>query len=366
MVLGPHRSGTSVVTRALIGAGFDLGRHLLEPNADNPKGFFENARIVEFNDALLKHLGLCWDYLGCFDWSSYEAKIGDEWWADAAALLRAEFGDAGTIAIKDPRLCFLAPFWDRVLQDAALHVQYVMVVRHPVESAESQHARYWKDPVFHHVGATLAEGVLLWANYAQAALGFLAGKDFVTASYADFLAHPEPALRRLAAELRLDLPEPAVREYVDGFLDESLRRHRVSDAADADNSFPPYLDAYRTMLAPGMNAAALRDRLRQIMASDPQLHTSVLRGYVQARHGDVEAKLELAKAGRIIKYQEYALAQAQQKLDERETLLIAAKEQFIAERREKDRLALTLATCQDRLPAGVSHGAPNRNPGAKS
>lgn len=346
LVLGPHRSGTSVITRALLCAGLDLGQQLLEPNADNPKGFFENARIVGFNDQLLKHLDRCWDYVAPHTWEDALANINPDWLTEAAELVRTQFSTTSDIAIKDPRLCLLAAFWEQVLQSAGFDVQYVLVARHPVEAAESQRSRYIKDPVFHHVGATLAEGVLLWANYTQAALGFLAGKTFVSTAYADFVAQPESALRALSSALGAEFPEAAVREFVDGFLDEKLQRHSAT-TSEADADFEPYIQVYQALIAAAPDAAALQRQLLDAMASDPRVLASVARSYVQARHGNIESRLELVKAGNIIAYQEYALAQAQKQLAEHESLLIAAKEQFIAERRERDQLMLKLAAYED-------------------
>ena len=42
LVLGSHRSGTSVLSRALLAAGVFLGKSLYGPRFDNPKGFFED------------------------------------------------------------------------------------------------------------------------------------------------------------------------------------------------------------------------------------------------------------------------------------------------------------------------------------
>mgnify|MGYP000064482483 CR=1 FL=1 len=52
IVLGMHRSGTSVFTGALKIVGFDLGRDIMQANEYNVKGYFENNKIVELKYAL--------------------------------------------------------------------------------------------------------------------------------------------------------------------------------------------------------------------------------------------------------------------------------------------------------------------------
>ena len=61
LVLGMHRSGTSVLARALPVLGISLGERLLPAHPCNPKGFFEDADINAGNRALLKELGASWE-----------------------------------------------------------------------------------------------------------------------------------------------------------------------------------------------------------------------------------------------------------------------------------------------------------------
>jgi hypothetical protein len=74
-VLGMHRSGTSLLTGALRLLGVHLGsdENLLPSDEEaNRKGFWENRRIVDLNDALLSRLGGDWHNLPEFppDWFS--------------------------------------------------------------------------------------------------------------------------------------------------------------------------------------------------------------------------------------------------------------------------------------------------------
>jgi hypothetical protein len=58
MVLSCHRSGTSAVTGLLTLFDVHLGADLLQPGADNPKGFFEHSKIVRLNDCFMDQLDI--------------------------------------------------------------------------------------------------------------------------------------------------------------------------------------------------------------------------------------------------------------------------------------------------------------------
>ena len=53
VILGMHRSGTSLVTSSLPLLGFPVGDNLMLGNEDNPRGFFEDLDVVSLNDDLL-------------------------------------------------------------------------------------------------------------------------------------------------------------------------------------------------------------------------------------------------------------------------------------------------------------------------
>lgn len=60
LVLGMHRSGTSVLTRAIALLGASLPSDLHPPGADNPDGYWEPAGLQRINDRLLQAAGSAW------------------------------------------------------------------------------------------------------------------------------------------------------------------------------------------------------------------------------------------------------------------------------------------------------------------
>lgn len=60
VVLGMHRSGTSVLARGLQVLGVELGERLLPPAADNPRGFWEDLDVIGIDERVLAALSRDW------------------------------------------------------------------------------------------------------------------------------------------------------------------------------------------------------------------------------------------------------------------------------------------------------------------
>lgn len=61
VVLGMHRSGTSMVTGVLSRLGVDVGQELLGKHWSNPLGHFEDRDFLELNNRILEAAGGSWD-----------------------------------------------------------------------------------------------------------------------------------------------------------------------------------------------------------------------------------------------------------------------------------------------------------------
>jgi Glycosyl transferase family 2/SEC-C motif len=232
VVLGMHRSGTSALSRVLGLCGAQLPRRILGPHREvNPQGFWESEEIVNLDDRVLQQLGGAWNRID-FAIPAGGAVV-DDFAADARWLLASEYGDARTIVIKDPRICLLAPLWDRALQLAGYRPVYVVPVRDPREVARSLHARG---------DMSVDDGLALWAAYAQRIDEFTNTVSAVVhLRFVDLLSDWRTAVRRIAGRLSLDLDADAQPGEVDRFLQPGLRRQR----SDGDPSREFSADALR-------------------------------------------------------------------------------------------------------------------------
>ena len=60
LVLGPHRSGSSITTKLLQSLGCKLGNYMVGANSSNPMGHFENLKVYTFHEGLLQRANTDW------------------------------------------------------------------------------------------------------------------------------------------------------------------------------------------------------------------------------------------------------------------------------------------------------------------
>ncbi len=262
LVLGPHRSGTSVATAALPALGAALGLDTVYANDENAKGFFEHPLIVAFDDRALARIGSAWDDLAC-DGAARLAAQGlaegrlDDLVAEGADLIAEIFAGAPLAAIKDPRICLLLPLWAHILARAgygAGDILQLHVSRDPFETARSQMLRQQATPDFYDIGRDMAEGAALWLGHAGQALDALAqpglaGGPAVMVRHADLLARPAETLDRIAAAFGLAAGPAARTRFAQDFVDPRLYRSKVTaaDRAEVIDALP-MLPAFATAL----------------------------------------------------------------------------------------------------------------------
>jgi len=216
LVLGPHRTGTSVAAAALPALGADPRLETVYANAENAKGFHEHPLIVAFDDRALARIGTAWDDPGC-DGATRLAAAGlddgrlDDLVAEGAALIDTIFADAPLGAVKDPRMCLLLPLWARILTRAGYRGEDILqlhVTRDPYETARSQMLRQRASPDFYDIGQTMAEGAVLWLSHAGQALDAL---DAMRRQEGEALARDMLStcgeVRGLVATIRTRIPE---------------------------------------------------------------------------------------------------------------------------------------------------------------
>lgn len=216
VVLGMHRSGTSVITRGLQVLAVDLGDTLIPPAIDNPKGFWEDQDILRINEALLVELQSAYDSVGLLELDmTHPSPVIAELEKDAQSALAKKFSRVNVFAIKDPRLARLLPFWQRVFSNSRASVAYVIALRNPLSVVDSLAIRDGFDPV---------KSSQLWHEHMLTAVNYTKGKRRVIVDYDKVLADPESAFRRIAKQINIGVIHPdELKKYQKSFLDRSLR-----------------------------------------------------------------------------------------------------------------------------------------------
>lgn len=221
LVLGMHRSGTSVVSRSLQLCGFDIGVRVLGASEGNETGHWEDAVAVETHEALLQAFGARWDEPFALpeDWARSDAA------AQARVRIAAYLEQRRTCdvwAAKDPRMCLFGELWRQAAGDARIPLAALLVMRHPLEVAHSLSTRD---------GIGVAKAQLLWLDYMASAVRQVRQMPHTVIGYRDFLADWSAALSRVRALpglAALDCDESAQASVL-AFIDPARRHHSVDD-----------------------------------------------------------------------------------------------------------------------------------------
>jgi hypothetical protein len=234
LVLGMHRSGTSAITRGMQALGVYLGDDFLDPQPDNPTGYWEDINIFEINERLLGVFGLRWEDVGLINDDLWQDTEVDALREEAIEYLSAKFTSHPLWGFKDPRTIRLLPFWQPILQALGVDESYVLAIRNPRSVADSLKQRQGIDAVTAH---------LLWLIYLVPNLSKIANRPFIVADYDLVMADPCSQLERIANGLKIPLNEASrtgIEKFANEFLDPALR-HSFFDVSDfeRDLNLPP-------------------------------------------------------------------------------------------------------------------------------
>jgi hypothetical protein len=241
IVLGFHRSGTSMTTRLLGLMGVDLGPEtdmLPASDVDNPRGYWEPRWVVETDDTLLAALGGRYHAPPALPRGWHERPELDPVREYARARL-ARFDGVAVWGVKDPRLCLTLPFWQALLAERGDEPAYVLCVRSPLEVAASMGRRGI------YPGMDVAAWGELWLRYTRAALAATEGAPRIVVTYDDLLRDGAGEAVRIARRLGLPAPGPELE------IDAGLRHHATSpdDVARDARLSPAVRAAYAELIA---------------------------------------------------------------------------------------------------------------------
>jgi len=214
LVLGMHRSGTSLTAQLISRMGGYIGKteELIPPRPDNSDGFFENQRIVDVDDALLRR------YKREYDTSEkFKIDVNDPYTQDCILQLSEIIGDlfkeSDTVCVKDPRICLLLPVYQKLFHLLDVKVRYIYILRNPNEVAQSLLKRN---------GFPIEHGLDMWKLHNLQVQRFLFGKRHFTLYYTELLAG-----RRIDKLHRFAFGSNAAfdRSVIEGCVKRSMRHH---------------------------------------------------------------------------------------------------------------------------------------------
>ena len=242
IVLGMHRSGTSVLAGCLAQLGVELGEALMPASASNEAGYFEHTDLVLVHDLLFRELDYRWHFVGSLPLGWLESKATQRAKQRILYVVDRDFQSAPLWAVKEPRMCRLIPLWLEVFAEREIQPKFVLVIRQPLEVAQSLHKRD---------GFDLRKGHLMWLTYNREAL--LSCRGFTTAvvSYDQLLANPIHTLESLGRTLDVAWPiDPrTINSKILAFVQARLKHHSLgSTKLEEQETFDSFATLYDLML----------------------------------------------------------------------------------------------------------------------
>jgi hypothetical protein len=289
VVAGMHRSGTSAMARLLSLSGATLPERVMDPGPDNPMGYWEPWEMVALDDEILETIDSRWDNVFAIKDDDRAWAVRDQFLGRAKDFLTHNFGDQDLLVMKDPRSSILVRFWRQALDEIDVDPVYVIMVRHPLEVAESLSARS---------GSPLQKSLMLWTSYMLAVERDTREAPRLFVSYSDLLNDWRGVLGRIEAALGQALPPraPGVEAEIEQFLSKSHRHHEADvSALDAmPDVWPGAQTTYRWMLEAAQGVAPASEALAMVEADLNRLEKTM--GPVLAEQRQQLRQIPIAQA----------------------------------------------------------------------
>jgi GT2 family glycosyltransferase len=224
-----HRSGTSATTGILSFFDAFLGDELIPPNEENPKGFFENRKILELNKAILEQQQSDWDDYQ-FNFDTLARNDIKRWVDQAKEILVKEFKYVNSFIMKDPRLCLLFPIWEAALTALNVEIKVITPHRSPLEVAHS---------LKHRNGFSIEKSILLWANYTFYLEKFSRKQDRLFLLFPNDFTQPKRLVNQIKQFTTLSISEHRLKQAHSFF--ETKLNHQHFPFNQISNSLPTYI-----------------------------------------------------------------------------------------------------------------------------
>ncbi len=249
IVLGMHRSGTSLLSNILHLLGVDMVDQPTHASKSNETGFWERPDIVALQDDILYALGAP---VGS---PMHAVPLKAGWWRNPEIRdlkkrlhdLMAEHLDhvRRPWGFKDPRTCRLLPLWGEILEELDVSPRFVWAVRHPAEAAVSMSL---KNPQARPM--PVAQSEVMWLAYNYDILRH-AGRHWpIIVPYESWFEDPAGLAKELGHEL--DVQWRGSDHELESALSELInaeKRHHWVTQGKLRSGLPLSNDVYGAILA---------------------------------------------------------------------------------------------------------------------
>ncbi|CAI2391498.1 MULTISPECIES: sulfotransferase domain-containing protein [Alteromonas] len=235
VVVGMHRSGTSIFTDLTQSIGLNIGEIADYKDEENPTGYFENFDIVGINDDLFRYLGISWYSLNSKTELDLITLKETDFFNRAVEAVSLALRVSDKIVIKDPRITLLIDFWEMVFESFDnLSTAYALLYRDPQEVALSQQTRVRRNPDFFRVGNSLTLTKLVWFDYYSTFFKKAHLKSTILIKHSDLIREPEAVVKELGKFVGLQVDKNVLDKKIQNTFTRELYRSKgkIEDSKD--------------------------------------------------------------------------------------------------------------------------------------
>lgn len=277
IIIGMHRSGTSLVASILHSAGLDVGKQLMSAHESiNAKGFYENLDFVNFHEQVLESLGE-----SRFGWTTKTGLPVPPEQARKVDELLARNARETAWGWKDPRTTLFLDYWAARLPKAS----FVFIHRPPWEVVDSLFRR--GDQVFQDSPRLAVE---IWTGYNQGILDFLSKNKNrgLLSGVQSVVDNPESFIQKLNERFGLGLRNPASDIFDEKLIDRSSSETRQAQVIQ--KFFPECARVYRKLLLQSESFGQSEKQLPDATISDAELCEFILEEWAATKTAQRELK----------------------------------------------------------------------------
>ena len=218
LILGMHRSGTSALGGIFNRSGLSCGKDLMPANIYNQKGYYENLKIWKFNEKILTSLVSSWHLVLP---ESLPSEIIKDHSRELEEIIFTESLGDKLFFIKDARISFLFPLYEKALKDIGFDIKIVIPYRHPYEVALSLQKRD---------GFSIEKGYMLWLDHLLSTEKLSRAYPRIFSKYDDLLKDPLIQLERILDALKIEIDfSDSQKSEIKEFIDNSLKHNVAND-----------------------------------------------------------------------------------------------------------------------------------------
>lgn len=237
VILGMQRSGTSALAGALARLGVFFGPEelLYASDSNNRQGYFEHRKVTLLNLKILDEFQMHVTSFGSLPENWQEMPQGLELRRILKGVLQDDYAGQGRWAIKQPLISLLLPVYNDVFGELGIVPHYVVCVRNPLESMESE-SRLIFGSGYRSMQSLGNMAIGSWLRYTLGSVCESAPYSVSVLLYDDLIADP----RKVLEQVVISQPdwEPSEEQWSNAI--SSIRnnlRHNRRSVAELD-AFP--------------------------------------------------------------------------------------------------------------------------------